>query len=116
MNIITLFSGLFLLTINSVCSQNFSVRNLNMCDIYGGIFVTNDPSKAQIHVYVEESEAFCDLPVFSSPSILYADRSGLWYFTENLAQAKYIVYFQKKRNLANFSIAIIESESFAGCK
>lgn len=113
-----LFLSAFLLVFcfSETKAQNFGVRNITMCDVFGGVFVTKDPSKAQLHVYLEESEAFCDLPVFQAASVLYADRSGLWFFTDNISEAKFIVYFQKKRNLANFSIAYIENESFAGCR
>jgi hypothetical protein len=46
---------------------------------------------------------------------VYADREGLWYFTDKKEFADFTVYFEPKKGLAEFSVYFIDVESFAGC-
>jgi hypothetical protein len=76
------------------------------------------PNQAQAtyRVYLEKSEAFADLPVFKAQNLLYADRSGIWFFTETRAQATFTIAYVKERGQADFSIFFTDNEAFAGCK
>ena len=85
------------------------------CKVYGKIYEETIPAQADFSVYIEDSEAFADLLVYEHTNPLYADREGQWAFVENRAFAKYYVYFTNKRNQADFTIAFIDTESFAGC-
>jgi hypothetical protein len=86
------------------------------CDIKGAVFVVADRGEAQFRVFVEKSEAFADLAVFKAPNLLFADRSGLWYFSATRAQASYTLAIVPDKAMADFSIFYIDNESFAGCR
>jgi len=103
---------LFLATIFSpkVMAQN------GWCQLKGAVFVDSNPSRVQYRVYLEESESFADLLVFKASNTLFADKPGLWYFTEARAQAAVSILMVKERSLADFSIHFVDTESFAGCQ
>lgn len=88
---------------------------LDPCEIYGSLYVVTDPRYADFRVYVEETESFADVIVFEQDNSLYADRPGQWSFVENRSFARANIYFEKQRNMADFTIAYTEVESFAGC-
>jgi len=86
------------------------------CQLQGPVFIDSNPTRVQYRVYEEESESFADLLVFKAANALFADKPGLWYFTEARAQATIGIMFVKERSLADFSIYFVETESFAGCQ
>ncbi|MEQ9423944.1 MAG: DUF6150 family protein [Cyclobacteriaceae bacterium] len=86
------------------------------CYVYGSIAVVDDPRRAHFSVYVEESEGLADILVWEEEIRLYADRKGIWHFTENPGLADYVIYFEENKYLADFSIYYIDIESFAGCQ
>ncbi|MFY0626343.1 MAG: hypothetical protein JXR07_08620 [Reichenbachiella sp.] len=88
---------------------------LQPCNVYGKIYREQNPGRADYRVFVEDSEAFADVLVFVQDNELYADRAGQWAFVENRSFANVYIYFEKNRNLADFTIAYTETESFAGC-
>ncbi len=85
------------------------------CNIYGSVYIVDNPREADYRVFVEETEGSADLWVFDTDDKLFADRPGLWFFTETQAFADFYIYFDRSKQLADFSIYYIETESFAGC-
>jgi len=65
---------------------------------------------------LEESESFADLLVFKASNTLFADKPGLWFFTETRAQAAVSILMVNDRSLADFSVHFVDTESFAGCQ
>ena len=88
---------------------------VDICKIYGSVYVEKNPRFADYRVYVEDSEAFCDVIVFQSENRLFADRPGLWHFTSTKGFEDFSIYYEKDRGLADFTIFLTETESFAGC-
>ncbi len=88
---------------------------LDACEVYGKIYLEANPGRADYRVFVEDSEAFADVLVFVQESELYADRPGQWTFVENRGFADVYIYLEKNKNLADFTIAYTDVESFAGC-
>ena len=104
--ILILMSG----SVSYVCAQGFEV-----CQLYGIVYVTENPREANFRVYVEDSEAFADLVVFQEENRLMADQPGIWYLTDNQAFANFSIFIEKKRGLADFAIFYTDIQSFAGC-
>ncbi len=88
---------------------------IDFCQIYGAVYVDPDPNRADYKVFVEDDEAFCDIKVFKADNRLFADREGLWYFTDKEAFADFTIGYVGKRGSADFTIFLIDTESFAGC-
>lgn len=101
----------------SFCSLVFGsdTSAIDPCDVYGKIYVTGDARRADFRVYVEDTESFADVIVFKQSNSLFADRAGQWNFVNNRDFARVIIYWEKQRNMADFSIAYTDVESFAGC-
>jgi hypothetical protein len=89
---------------------------LDVCRIFGAVYEEKNPRYADYRVHVEESEDFSDLVVFRQDNRLFADRAGLWFFTDKKEFADFSVYFDKQRGTADFSISFTDTESFAGCR
>ena len=85
------------------------------CDVWGPIYVTDNPSHADFKIYVHDDEAFADVLIFKQDQELFADRSGQWYLTSSRGFARYSVYFVEEEGYADFTIHFTETESFAGC-
>lgn len=85
------------------------------CTLSGTVYVEKSPSYAQYRVYVHDSEAFADLIVCKQENKLFADQPGLWHFTDQRQLADFSIYLEKSENMADFSIAYTDTESFAGC-
>ena len=103
-----------------ICSGNSpavysSQGQVNFCQLFGSVYIEKNPKLADFRVYEEDSEAFCDIKIFKVESRVYADREGLWHFTDTEAFADFSIYFEKKKGLADFSVYFIDVESFAGC-
>lgn len=88
---------------------------VNFCKLFGAVYIEKTPKYADFRVYEEDSEAFCDIVVFKEDDRLYADKEGLWYFTDKKDFADFTIYFEPKKGLADFSVFFIDTESFAGC-
>lgn len=86
------------------------------CQLSGGVKEEKEPGMAVYKVYREESESFADLVVFKSENMLFADKPGKWYFTENRAMSRFTIFWVPERAQADFSIYFTETESFAGCQ
>ena len=102
----------FLITGNS--PSVFSAQ-VDFCRVFGSVYIEKNPRLADYRVYEEESEAFCDIKIFEVDARPYADRQGLWHFTDTKAFADFTIYFEPKKGLADFSVYFIDVESFAGC-
>ena len=87
----------------------------NYCNIFGTVFIVDNPKEADFRVYIEESEGSADVWVYDTEDKLFADRPGLWYFTNQKAFADFTIYLEKDKYLADFSIYYTDTESFAGC-
>lgn len=106
-----LFLGIFWLGFLSASNA----QKMDVCNIYGSVFVTKDAKEADFVVFEEESEAFADLIVFKEENRLFADQKGLWFFTDAIGFATFVVFFTDNIDLADFSIYYIETPAFAGC-
>ncbi len=87
-----------------------------LCKLKGAVYVTDNPKQAHYYVYVEDYDSSADLSVFAEENKLFADKPGLWFFTEQKAFADFIVYFTDSKGMADFSIYYTDVASFAGCK
>ena len=85
------------------------------CQLNGGVLEEKEPGRAIFKVYKEESESFADLHVFRAENMLFADKPGKWYFTDNRSLARFTIFWVPERSQADFSIFFTETESFAGC-
>lgn len=92
-----------------------SAQKMDICKLYGAVYITNDSRKADFVIYEEETEAFADLLVYKEDNKLFADQEGLWFFTEALGFAKFIVFVTDNKDLADFSVFYINAPAFAGC-
>ncbi|MDZ7605200.1 MAG: DUF6150 family protein [Cyclobacteriaceae bacterium] len=88
---------------------------VDFCKIFGSVYVEKSPQKADYRVFKEESEVFSTLKVFPVDARPYADKEGLWHFTDKKEFADFSIYYEPKRALADFSVYFIDVESFAGC-
>jgi len=53
--------------------------------------------------------------VFETDNSLFADKPGIWYFTDDRAFADFAIYFVESKNNADFTVYFTSFESFAGC-
>ncbi len=85
------------------------------CNVFGTVFIVDNPKEADFRVYIEESEGSADVWVYDTEDKLFADRPGLWYFTNQKAFSDFTIYIEKNKYLADFSVFYTDTESFAGC-
>jgi hypothetical protein len=85
------------------------------CSLFGSVYVEQDRNRADYLVYLEETEAFAQLVVYREKNRLFADKRGLWHFTNSRGLANFTIYFVKDRHLAHFSIHYTDAAIFAGC-
>lgn len=97
-------------------SLSANAQKMDICQIYGAVYVTKDAKEADFVLFVEESEAFADLVVFLEDNKLYADEKGLWFYTKAINFAQYVVYITDKKDLADFSVYYTKTPAFAGCR
>lgn len=97
-------------------SNQAFAQKMDVCNIYGSVYVTKNSKEADFVIYEEETEAFADLKVFREDNRLFADRKGLWYFTETMSFAHFIVFITDNIDLADFTVHYIETPAFAGCE
>ena len=93
--------------------------SLEPCRLYGSVYLERDPNRRGFcfgAVYEEPEEAFADVLVFPESNKLFADKPGLWYFTETRDFADYVLFVSPNRGLADFSISYTKVRSFAGCR
>ena len=95
------------------------VGSIDPCRIYGSVYLERDPRRRSYcfaTVYIEPEEAFADLLVYPETNKLFADRVGLWYFTEARDFADYALFVTDNRNLADFSFQYTKVRNYAGCR
>ncbi len=95
---------------------NAQRRDVEICNIFGSVYLEPNKAYADLVVFVEESEAFAHLPVFKTDNRLFADRSGLWHIVKDPNQARFRIHITRNKALADFTIYYIDTESFAGCR
>ncbi|GJM29313.1 MAG: hypothetical protein DHS20C17_19480 [Cyclobacteriaceae bacterium] len=105
----------FILAFMGVSDMVFA-QGFDTCQLYGVVYVTENPREANFKIYIEESEAFADLVVFQEQNRLMADEPGIWYMADSPAFANFSVYIESNRGLADFAIYYTDILSFAGCK
>lgn len=93
----------------------YNPKQYDPCEVYGAIYIEDNPRLAHFKVYEETSESFADILVFEQDNRLYADSQGKWFFTKNRDFADFFVYFESERGLSDFSVYYTDFESFAGC-
>jgi len=85
--------------------------------IFGSIYLETDPHRRSYcfaTIYEEPEPAFADVLVFKEESKLFADKSGVWYFTPTRDFADYVLFVTKDRGQADFSIHYTKVRSYAG--
>lgn len=87
-----------------------------LCQLFGSVYVTDNPQRAGYYVYVEEYETSADLSVFVEENKLFASQSGLWHYTDKEAFADVVIFFTESKGMADFSIYYTDVASFAGCR
>lgn len=97
-------------------SLSVSAQKMDFCKIYGAVYVTKNPKEADFVVFVEETEVFADLVVYLEENKLYADQKGLWFYTDAIDFAQYVIFLTGNKDFADFSIFYIDTPAFAGCK
>jgi hypothetical protein len=107
---------MFILTLTGVGGSAAYGQGFDVCQLYGVVYVTDNPHEANFKVYIEDSEAFADLAVFREENRLMADEPGIWFITDTRAFANFAVYFERNRGQADFAIFFTDILSFAGCK
>jgi hypothetical protein len=91
-------------------------HNIDVCSLYGAVYVEEVESFAKYRVFVEDVEAFSDLVVFKEQAQSFADRNGMWYFTDVRAFADFTVAFTDVKGFADFSVYFTEFKTTAGCR
>ena len=109
LNMVLLLTGTLILFSGNTFQQK------NYCNIYGSVYIVDNPKEADYRVYIEDSEGSADVWVYDIEDKLFADRPGLWYFTNQKAFSDFTIYLEKDKYLADFSIYYTDTESFAGC-
>lgn len=104
-----------LLLIFLPCTMGHTFAQVDFCRIFGSALVVDNPRYADYRVFVEESEAFCDIVVYQTDNRLFADRPGLWHITDRKGFEDFSIYYEKDRGLADFAVFFTDTESFAGC-
>jgi hypothetical protein len=111
----SLVASFFVLTM-LLSVEAVQAQSRQHCNLAGSVYVVKERPRAMYRVYIEPSEAFADMHVVKVDNKLFADRGGLWHFTDTFAAADFTIYIETERSLADFSIHFIETESFAGCR
>lgn len=93
-----------------------NAQTSQICNLYGTVFIENNPNDAHFIVYVEETEGLADMLVYQEDNRLFADRKGIWFFTKNRGLSDFSVYFEREKNRADFTIFYTEVQTFAGCR
>jgi hypothetical protein len=107
---------IFTLTLTGVGGSVAFGQGFDVCQLYGVVYVTDNPNEANFKVFIEESEAFADLVIYQEDNRLMADEPGIWFITDTPAFANFSIYFERNRGLADFAIYYTDILSFAGCK
>jgi len=105
----------FILTLTGVSGNVVYGQGFEVCQLYGVVYVTENPNEANFRVFIEDSEAFADLVVFQEDNRLMADEPGIWYMSDTPAFANFAIYFERSNGLADFTIFYTDIHSFAGC-
>lgn len=82
--------------------------------LYGAVFVCQSPTEATHSIFIEDDQLHATLKVFKVSSKVFADKTGLWFITDNRAESDHTVYFTNSRLEADLTIFYVDSESFAG--
>jgi hypothetical protein len=102
---------LFILT-----DAELKAQSSQICNLHGTVFIEDNPKNAHFIVYVEETEGLADMLVYQEDNRLFADRKGIWFFTNNRGLSDFSVYFEREKNRADFTIFYTEVQTFAGCR
>jgi hypothetical protein len=100
---------------NFCYGQSGQIYKPDPCNIQGTVYVESNRGKADFTVFVDSNSATVDLVVFQESRNLYANRTGLWHFTDDRSIANHIIYYEKSRAAAGLIIQFTKTESFAGC-
>lgn len=106
-----LFTSLFIFV---ACNLAVAQR-VDPCKIFGSFYKVDNPGRADVIVFEEESEYFAQLRIFEEENSLYADEPGVWFFSENIGLARYRVFFTKRRSQADFTVHFVDRLAKAGC-
>jgi len=89
---------------------------VDICDLYGVVFLDPNPYRATYRVYVEKEDEYnADLIVFKETNELMADRTGLWFFTPNPAFADFSICIVDNPTQAHFKVYYTDIDAEARC-
>jgi hypothetical protein len=90
---------------------------ISICDAYGSIYIeTENRNRADFTVFVSKENSFPDLKVYLEENKLYADKVGHWYFVKDRELADYVIFIEKDKGRARYSVFYTDIESEAGCQ
>lgn len=113
MKLIVVLSLFFLSSLNLLHAQS---QKQKACAIKGAVFVSTLRHEAEFFFFVEENEDFSDMRVFREPQRLFADQPGIWHYVDLPHLADYILFEEKNRSAADFTISYTDTPAFAGCR
>jgi|GEM_PF-873049 len=105
----------FILMLMGVSGNVVYAQGFDVCQLYGVVYITEDPDEANFKVFIEDSEAFADLVVFQEENRLMADQPGIWYISDTPAFSDFSIFIERRRGMADFAIFYTDILSFAGC-
>ena len=89
----------------------------SICNVYGSIYVeTENRNQAHYSIYIEKEDSFNDLKVFVQENQLYADKPGNWYFVKERELADHVIFLEKDKGRARYTIFMTDNEVDAGCR
>jgi len=107
------------LLLSSLFLSDYKVKSQvpDICRVYGAIYVeTQNRNRADMMVYVDKDGAFPEMKVFVQENQFYADRPGMWYFTNDRYQADFVIFIEKEEGRTRHIISYTDLESEAGCR
>jgi hypothetical protein len=88
----------------------------DICEVYGSIYVeTVNRNQAEFTVFINKENTFPDIKVYLEENQLYADKPGLWYFVKDRELADHVIFIEKDKGRARYSVYYTDRESDAGC-
>ena len=112
-----LFLSINLFLITSILPfRETNHRKLDICEVYGSVYIeTENRNRADFMVYADEKDSFVDIKVFVQENKFYADKPGMWHITKDRSLADYVIFMEKEKGRAKYTIFYTNTESYAGC-
>ncbi|MEZ4849083.1 MAG: DUF6150 family protein [Bacteroidia bacterium] len=89
---------------------------VDICDLYGTVYIEEVRAFADYKVYVQDIESFAKMVVYKETTEAFADRPGHWFFTETKGFEDFSIYIEEVEAFADFTIAYTDFQTTAGCQ